>query len=545
MIAISSSLPFINDSIIRACSSIGSGGASKWILVSVLEAGYGGRVVVSEYATSANTCTVTFYPEPCGTFSDFQISVGSCNSVYSGAQSYIYSDCEWTRGGGDGLSMVVFANQYRGSNFMKIVADDRKINSQFEIAVSKAADFILNRIPVGPLVIMSLSISPSSTFTIPQDLIDALRTLGSNLCSKINNQSLYALIGSPPGSVPEQISQTGPVSLSGCFHLFKNHLKSKQLEKVDNVKVGTIFKSIKVKETVFEFIKSLPKGTKVICQTTSNNISSNKQRLAFQMIGGCKYDMKQPYDALYTIIGIKGSSPGSAMEMHSEIKSKIGMGSFERRDMITDLSFSSFNYHLYKEIIIQKETMTIKNQCIIIWVEGCLSDSFQSITENKKLNHLNKVVQEGCVGQLLVLNNDTNSSTSISEFNQVLGFNIDQDITFNHFTKSYKYIQMIKRLMITIASTSLESVDQIIQSIQNADKNKDEQYYYINILANYSNQSSVVVPSVNDNTIPEWFVPPVQSYQKYDGKMTFITMVWYLLSSNMDKKRFMSLFLRF
>ncbi|EGG14397.1 hypothetical protein DFA_12169 [Cavenderia fasciculata] len=51
--------------------------------------------------------------------------------------------------------------------------------------------------------------------------------------------------------------------------------------------------------------------------------------------------MTVPYNALYTIIGIKGSSPGSAMEMDSEIKSKLVMGSFFRA--LSDYLTNNFN----------------------------------------------------------------------------------------------------------------------------------------------------------------------------------------------------------
>ncbi|EGG20387.1 hypothetical protein DFA_07511 [Cavenderia fasciculata] len=488
------------------------GGTSKWVLISVYDYTL---FTANEHATSANTCSASYYPR---SYSSLKVSVGSCNRVYSSAQSYIYIDgrSKFTSGG-DGLSITIYKDGYDESLVFKIVADDQVNNgSPSDIAVSKAANFILNRIPVGSVVAISLTTSPSSSFTIPQDLRDALKTLGANLSSKINNQSSYALIGrkgSPPGSAPEQISQTGPVSLSGCFSnsmpaipygfeikaigkgcdqiggdsYVKFYVNSQEIKfdyskalnmlvvrpdgslsylrsydtgtsdsdaeafiedfndvedgyiaiatkgewtqnlgdvarnlitsrlggtnygeyprdygssysiigevgasfapvqsfcpretstapnypaissirvpgydtmlreigdsvlingttemkihdttivgslSSDSIKVATI-RIIRVEETLFDFIKSLPDGTKVICQTTNTSISSNEQRLAFQMIGGCKYDMKQPYNAVYTIIGVKGCSPGSAMENVSEINSNLVMASFARVD---------------------------------------------------------------------------------------------------------------------------------------------------------------------------------------------------------------------
>ncbi|KAK5578356.1 hypothetical protein RB653_008026 [Dictyostelium firmibasis] len=214
-------------------------------------------------------------------------------------------------------------------------------------------------------------------------------------------------------------------------------------------------------------------------------------------------------------------------------------------------------------------------QTVLFWIDGVLDKEFEEkeLYKDLKLNALNSIVNDGCVGQLLYSQIDTSTTNkdTLGEFNELLGFKYNEKVTEHSFKEKYmnlkiKLISNVeKELCIFSDSVKLDNqselvdiisktneelilvhyqpahnsledrrngllyIDSILSSLLKNEGGSLKKNYYINIVIGY-NQTNIEIPLTaqqqqQSTNIPNWFNLPKQSYtlsnsQPYEPRLT-------------------------
>eukprot|EP01133_Synstelium_polycarpum_P018040 gene18040-21535_t len=212
---------------------------AKWFLLSL-----NGSPLCESTASKDKTCSCVYYPKQSNGHDVPFISAGSFNGEdFSNKEnSYILVDkvFSWTppkdtlpkiRAGlsmttiDDVLGTPIYSYFIDCSGVYDDDSHDSMAHNGFITVYSMySAAKILSQISLGTLVVVCTGDLPnsigSSPFRLSHILVQAFRSIGANLSHKINSKSSYCLIGRKgcsPGSVPESLCDTGPVSLFSYF----------------------------------------------------------------------------------------------------------------------------------------------------------------------------------------------------------------------------------------------------------------------------------------------------------------------------------------
>ncbi|EFA81345.1 hypothetical protein PPL_05328 [Heterostelium album PN500] len=213
-------------------------------------------------------------------------------------------------------------------------------------------------------------------------------------------------------------------------------------------------------------------------------------------------------------------------------------------------------------------------RCVLFWLDGILSkyEDDSSLLDGLSIGVLDKFVEEGCVGQLLSL--QQHDTTSLN-FSQLLGFESDSDhkVTYNTFKEKYSNLSLrlitssqsllqdcntkgfdsilvnnvnckdllneinkpmkekVEMVIIHLEPVSkgledrralLTTLDQTVQSLKQQQEQQQQFETYINIVISFDSPN-VTVPLTeqqqsSQQSIPSTFIPPKQSTQFYNGK---------------------------
>eukprot|EP01132_Coremiostelium_polycephalum_P006093 gene6093-7591_t len=256
--------------------------------------------------------------------------------------------------------LVEFFEPSRGLNVMVVNPTLGKIEymDTFDTCgwTSESTRFINMLNEQEPNSVIAIAVMDDGSNAITDEALKAIKTIiGGTLYSKTSLRASYCLIGEigNPSAVIETYSpgnglnypavcvKKQPVKavyinstvtfkqirINSTMDFFINNSLQNGII-IDNVKIWADYQNPAIQD-IFDYISSLPVHTIVVAAINVSSISE-RSKLALSMIGSSSINLSldQP-KVQYYIVGRKGSSPGSALEMYSKKNEVISLHALE------------------------------------------------------------------------------------------------------------------------------------------------------------------------------------------------------------------------